>query len=374
LYVEDLGSRNGTFVNGERIVRRILKPGDEIEIGGSRVIVRAPRSATTAVSNSTDFWRAEGLCSLCGEVVPRQDVESGKAQQAEHGLLCSKCLLVALVPGRVLGGYRILERIGFGGMAEIYRAEQVDGGRIAALKTMQNPHNAPESARKRFVQEARASARLEHANLARLYDAGEESGIPYLVMEYIQGDDLATILDRRGHLPQIEALDIAVDIASALAYAHEHGVVHRDVKPANIVLDSAYGRARLIDLGVAKMLDLDEKMRLTREGVGLGTLEYASPEQIECARNVDGRADIYSLGATVYRMVVGARPFTASRDIDLAKAIICDPLKWPDAILDRVDGSLRDVVAHAMEKKPDERYQTAGELRDALVRVRESLG
>jgi serine/threonine protein kinase len=238
---------------------------------------------------------------------------------------------------------------------------------------MLNPHNAPEAARMRFVQEAKASARLEHPNLARTFDAGEDSGMPYIAMEFIQGDDLATILDRRGRLEQAQALTIAIDIAAALDYAHGHGVVHRDVKPANIVLDSAYGRARLIDLGVAKLLDLDEKVRLTRVGVGLGTLEYAAPEQIECARDVDARADVYSLGATVYRMVAGKRPFTAPRDIDLAKAIICDPLTWSQEICESVCEPLREVVGRAMEKKPTERYQTAGEFRDSLVRVRESL-
>ena len=373
LVVEDLGSRNGTFVNGERIVRRVLKPGDEIEIGESRVLVRAPRSATTDKGNSTDFWRAEGLCSLCGEVVPTEDVESGKAQKSDQGVFCAKCLKVALVPGRILGGYRIIEQIGFGGMAEIYRAESVKGGRIVALKTMLNPHNAPPAIRQRFVQEAKAGARLEHPNVARIYDAGEDSGIPYIVIEYIQGDDLATILDRRGSLEQREALDIAIDIASALAYAHEHGVVHRDVKPANIFLDSAYGRARLIDLGVAKVLDLDERMRLTRAGVGLGTLEYAAPEQIESARDVDGRADIYSLGATTYRMVVGKRPFTAPRDIDLAKMIICDPHEWPPAMKDKICEPLKAVIDKAMGKRPDDRYQNAGDFRDALMGVREML-
>jgi len=373
LFVEDLGSRNGTFVNGERIVRRALRPGDEIVIGESRIFVRAARPGAAARSNTTDFFSAEGLCSLCGEVVSADSLSAGRAQKTAQGVFCEKCLRVALVPGRVLGGYRILEQIGFGGMAEVYRAEQVRGGLIVALKTLIDPQNASETARRRFVQEARAGARLEHPNLVRIYDAGEDSGIPYIVMEYVQGEDLATVLDRRGFLPVLESLGIALDIASALEYAHEHGVIHRDVKPANILLDKVYRRSRLLDLGVAKLQDLDERARLTRVGVGLGTLEYASPEQIESARDVDGRADIYSLGATLYRMVVGLRPFTASGELDLAKAILYDPLSWPADSAERVPEPVRKVIERAMEKRPSARFATAGELREALARAREQL-
>ena len=372
LFVEDLGSRNGTFVNGERVVRRQLHPGDEIEIGESRVIVRAPRSGGKQ-ANSTELWRAEGLCMLCGVVIPAEDLASGRAQKAREGLICRLCLEVALVPGRKLGGYRIIEQIGVGGMAEVYRAEQVSSGRIAAMKTLLDPQNASDLERARFVQEAKASARLEHPNLVRIFDAGEESAIPYIIMEYIEGEDLADILDRRGRLGIGTSLDIVMDIASALAYAHAHAVIHRDVKPANIIIDSVWGRARLLDLGVAKIHDLSEKSRLTQRDMGIGTLEYAAPEQITSARDVDGRADVYSLGATLFRMVVGVRPFTATRQIDLAKAVMDDPLEWPDFARDHVPKALRRVIGKAMEKKPDRRHASADVFRAELAKVREGL-
>ena len=373
LVVEDLGSRNGTFVNGERVVRRHLRPGDEVEIGASRVIVRAPRSGERVPANTTELWRAEGLCMLCGVVIPAEDLAAGRAQKAREGLICKLCLEVALVPGRKLGGYRIIEQIGVGGMAEVYRAEQVSSGRIAAMKTLLDPQNASETERARFVQEAKASARLEHPNLVRIYDAGEESGIPYIIMEYIEGEDLADILDRRGRLDVGTSLDIVMDIASALAYAHAHGVVHRDVKPGNIIIDRVWGRARLLDLGVAKIHDLSEASRLTQRDMGIGTLEYAAPEQIQSARDVDARADIYSLGATLYRMVVGVRPFTATRQIDLARAVLDDPLQWPDHARRTVPEALRAAIERAMSKKARGRYASADELRAALATVREEL-
>jgi hypothetical protein len=373
LAVEDLGSRNGTFVNGERVVRKHLRPGDEIEIGESRVIVRAPRSTETVPANTTEIWRAEGLCMLCGVVIPEEDLASGRAQKAREGLICELCLEVALVPGRTLGGYRIIERIGFGGMAEVYRAEQVSSGRIAAIKTLLDPQNASDNERARFVQEAKASARLEHPNLVRIFDAGEESGIAYIIMECIEGEDLADILDRRGRLEVAASLDVVLDITAALAYAHSHGVIHRDVKPANIIIDRVWGRARLLDLGVAKIHDLSEASRLTQRDMGIGTLEYAAPEQIQSARDVDDRADVYSLGATLYRMVVGVRPFTATRQIDLARAVLDDPLEWPEFAMGAVPKALRDVIEVAMAKKPRQRHASAGELRAALAKVREEL-
>ncbi|MHC4503714.1 MAG: protein kinase domain-containing protein [Planctomycetota bacterium] len=371
LLVEDLGSRNGTYVNGARVVRQPLRPGDEIEIGESRILVRAPRAGDGPTSNTTDLWRAEGLCMLCGMVVASEELAEGLAQRAEHGIICPKCLKVALVPGRTLGGYRIIEQIGRGGMAEVYRAEQATGHLIVALKTLTNPQKASESARSRFVQEARAGARLEHPNLVRIFDAGEESGIPYIVLEYIEGEDLADILDARGLL---DVPTIALDIAAALAYAHSHGVIHRDVKPGNIILDRTYRRARLLDLGVAKIHDLDEGSRLTRPGVGLGTLEYASPEQIQSAKDVDGRADVYSLGATLYRMVMGQRPFDATRELDIAKAILAEPVRWPEDARGDAPKPLRAVIERAMQKKPKSRYDGANEFRAALAKVREEMG
>jgi len=306
-------------------------------------------------------------------VIPADHLASGRAQKAREGLICELCLEVALVPGRKLGGYRIIEQIGVGGMAEVYRAEQVESGRIAAMKTLLDPQNATDQERARFVREAKASARLEHPNLVRIFDAGEESGIPYILMEFIEGEDLADVLDRRGRLAVGTSVDIVMDIASALAYAHSHGVIHRDVKPANIIMDNVWGRARLLDLGVAKIHDLSEKSRLTQRDMGIGTLEYAAPEQITSARDVDGRADVYSLGATLYRMVVGVRPFTATRQIDLARAVIDDPLEWPDHALRTVPKALRDVIEKAMSKRPDQRHPTADDLRTALAKVREEL-
>src|SRR3954451_22633963 len=214
--------------------------------------------------------------------------------------------------GRVLAGYRIEERIGRGGMGLVYRAQHLNLRRRAAIKII-----APELAeasgfRDRFNREARIAAALQHPNIVTVYDAGEEDGLLYLAMQYIEGSDLSTVLRSQGRLRPYRALDVCRQVAAALDAAHEHGLIHRDVKPGNVLIE---GRtAFLTDFGLTKRIE-GGHTQLTRAGDLVGTIHYVAPEQIE-AGQVSARTDVYSLGCLLYHCLTGQVPFV--RDTDVA--------------------------------------------------------
>ena len=214
--------------------------------------------------------------------------------------------------GRVVAGYRIEERIGRGGMGLVYRAEHINLRRRAAIKII-----APELAetsgfRERFNREARIAAALQHPNIVTVYDAGEEDGLLYLAMQYIEGSDLSSVLRSQGRLRPYRAIDVCRQVAAALDAAHGMGLIHRDVKPANVLIE---GRtAFLTDFGLTKRVE-GTQTALTKAGDVVGTIHYVAPEQIEGGR-VDARTDIYSLGCLLYHCLTGELPF--ARDTDVA--------------------------------------------------------
>ena len=214
--------------------------------------------------------------------------------------------------GRVVAGYRIEERIGRGGMGLVYRAEHINLRRRAAIKII-----APELAetsgfRERFNREARIAAALQHPNIVTVYDAGEEDGLLYLAMQYIEGSDLSSVLRGQGRLRPYRAIDVCRQVAAALDAAHGMGLIHRDVKPANVLIE---GRtAFLTDFGLTKRVE-GTQTQLTKAGDVVGTIHYVAPEQIEGGR-VDARTDIYSLGCLLYHCLSGELPF--ARDTDVA--------------------------------------------------------
>src|ERR671916_605325 len=214
--------------------------------------------------------------------------------------------------GRVLAGYRIEERIGRGGMGVVYPAQHINPRPPAAIKIIV-PELADDSDfRERFTREARIAAALHHPNIVTVYDAGEADGLLYLAMQYIEGSDLSAVLRAQGRLRPYRALDVCRQVAAALDAAHGQGLIHRDVKPANVLIE---GRtAFLTDFGLTKRVD-GTRTQLTQAGDVVGTFHYVAPEQIEGGR-VDARTDIYSLGCLVYHCLSGELPF--ARDTDVA--------------------------------------------------------
>jgi len=256
--------------------------------------------------------------------------------------------------GTELGGYRILEQLGRGGTSVVYRAEHVRLGRQAALKLL-SPALGDLDFTDRFLRESRLAASLDHPSIVPVYDAGEEEGLLYIAMAYVEGTDLKALVTQEGPLPLRRALGIAGQVASALDAAHERGLVHRDVKPANILV-SPDDRAYLSDFGAVKEL---ASGGMTRTGSFVGTIEYCAPEQIEGGA-VDARTDVYALGCVLWECLTGTPPFHRPTEVAVLNAHLhAEPPKLAREVPELPAG-LEPVLAKALAKDPLDRYGSCG--------------
>src|SRR2546426_2740759 len=263
--------------------------------------------------------------------------------------------------GRSLGQFRIVERIGAGGMATVFKAYQPNLDRYVAIKVLPAYHARDPIFVKRFVQEARAVAKLVHPNILQIHDFGEQDNITYIVMEYVEGGTLKDRLKRP--IPNPDAIDYMIQAAEGLNCAHSHGIVHRDVKPANMLLRKD-GYLLLSDFGIAKILE--GTTNLTRVGTGIGTPQYMSPEQ-GTGQAVDRRSDIYSLGIVLFHCLTGRVPFTADSPIAITVKHLNDPLPIEKLIEVGVPNPIIQVAQQMTAKQPYERYQSADGVVDALT-------
>ncbi|MDQ6642831.1 MAG: serine/threonine protein kinase, partial [Chloroflexota bacterium] len=263
--------------------------------------------------------------------------------------------------GRSLGQFRIVERIGAGGMATVFKAYQPNLDRYVAIKVLPAYHARDPVFVKRFVQEARAVAKLVHPNILQIHDFGEQDNITYIVMEYVEGGTLKDRLKRSLAVP--EAVDYMIQAAEGLNCAHNNGIVHRDVKPANMLLRKD-GYLLLSDFGIAKILE--GTTNLTRVGTGIGTPQYMSPEQ-GTGQAVDRRSDIYSLGIVLFHCLVGRVPFTADNPLTITVKHLNDPLPTEMLRMAGVPTPIEQVVVKMAAKAPQDRYQTTDELIGALT-------
>jgi serine/threonine protein kinase len=264
-----------------------------------------------------------------------------------------------------LAGYRVAEEIGRGGMAIVYRAYQARLERWVAIKVLRAGLLADKEALVRFRREAKAVAALRHPNILTVYDYGEDEGRAYIVMEYVAGGTLKSHQNRQPWAwPQ--AVSLLIPVGQALAYAHTQGIVHRDVKPANILLPRD-DWPLLSDFGLAKLLETQQ--HLTRPGVGLGTPLYTAPEQMMSAR-VDHRADIYALGLILYEMVTGRLPFDSDSLVQMMVGRLNRPPLPPRQVNPAVPPQLEEILLKALARHPADRFGDMGELVDALNELR----
>ncbi|MHC4471383.1 MAG: protein kinase domain-containing protein [Planctomycetota bacterium] len=315
--LKDLKSTNGTFVNDERIETVRLKVGDKIQVG-------------------------ETILSFL----------SDQKEETPQGLV-----------GKSIGGYELHERVGRGGMGTVYRASQLSLNRIVAFKVLSSRLLKDVTFIERFKAEARAAGQLNHPNIVQVYDVGTHGRIQFFSMEFMDGQSLQDKIGKDGKLPWEEVLDVLMQAGRALVFAERKGIVHRDVKPDNLMLTSD-GQVKLADLGLARRRDQKD----VEEGI-YGTPHFISPEQAQ-GKEIDHRADLYSLGATAYRLLAGRTPFVGN-DIQeiISKQISADPPPLRESCPEAPD-ELIEIVAKLMRKKPEERYASAEELLADLEEIR----
>jgi CheY-like chemotaxis protein/predicted Ser/Thr protein kinase len=271
--------------------------------------------------------------------------------------------------GTMLAGYRIEERIGRGGMGVVYRAEHLNLRRRAAIKIIAPDLAESAGFRERFTREARIAAALQHPNIVAVYDAGEVDGLLYLAMQYIEGEDLAAMLRRERRLRPYRAIDVCRQVASALDAAHAMGLIHRDVKPANVLI--AGRTAFLTDFGLTKQLD--GGAQLTRPGDVVGSIHYVAPEQIEGAQ-VTARTDVYSLACLLFHCLTGQVPFTRDGDVAVIYAHLSEEPPRLSALQPDLPPGLDAVMAKALDKSPDRRFPGCGDMISAARAVLDAVG
>ncbi len=339
-------------------------------------------------SYDTLFGRAALEQRLCTEEELKQcrkelKVRSGGSNPVtlEH-LMVEKQVVTPSQAGRVknlikesrdvssqIPGYRVLGKLGSGAMAVVYKAKQLSLDRTVAIKVLPKKFVQKSDYVERFYKEGRIAAKLNHNNIVQAIDVGEVGGLYYFVMEYVEGKTLFDDLSKGKIFSEQEALDIIIQLANALAHAHAQGLIHRDVKPKNIMINKE-GIVKLADMGLAREAS-DIKAARHEQGKAFGTPYYIAPEQIKGEIDIDGRSDIYALGGTLYHMVTGRVPYEASSPSEVMRKHLKEELVPPDHINTSLSAGISEVIEIMMAKKKEERYKNMEELLTDLQAVRD---
>lgn len=319
--------------------------------------------------------QAAGVCEKCGRGISSAELADGLARVSHagtRGYLCPQCWGAFDFEPEMVMGYRIDRKLGAGSFGSVFRATSTTDGAVVALKTIRPEFVGNEKDLKRFFREAETTQVLQHDNIMKIYDFGVSGETCYIAMEFIDGKALHDIIAERGQMDVREAVAITSQIADGLQHAFERGVVHRDVKPENVLINTA-NVAKLVDFGLAKCFRTSGQSGLTAFGEGLGTLAYMPPEQIDNALMADQRADVYSLGASLYHMLSGRRPYEEKT----TRSFIMKILKSAPPPIQSLNGQIPDsvvaVIDKAMAKEPDGRFKTPGDFKQALDQILPTL-
>jgi serine/threonine protein kinase len=272
----------------------------------------------------------------------------------------------AIGPGTIIGDFEIIDKLGAGSLGEVYRAKHRLMQRLVSLQVLRAELTKSPDIVQRFHRSVRAAARMAHPNILTALDAKEVGGLQLLVMEHAEGQDLQAILQKDGPLPVPRAVDYVLQAARGLEYAHSQGVIHRNIKPKNLLLDTS-GRIRIMDLGLARFSDdVAEAESLTQAGQVIGTAEYMAPEQARDPRAVDARSDVYSLGCTLYRLLTGRAMYAGKNALQVIQAHLSQPVPSLAAACPAAPAKLVDSFQRMVAKSADERYANMGEVVAAL--------
>lgn len=365
LLIADLGSSNGTYVNGQRLANgwAPLRPNDQVILGQNEVRVigyeqpQQPPGYPQQPQQGSYAGQQQGA--------PVQQPVHGQGMPGQHPGMQQAQPRPEYDPNMV-DGYLIQSKLGQGAFGSVYRAVRHSNNQTVALKTIKPQLVREPKDLARFFREAETGRKLVHQNITQIFDAGECRGVHYIAMEFIDGSEVSKLIDQFGRLDVGYALRVVIQIANALQHATEQGIVHRDIKPENIMITSQCV-AKLVDFGLAKSFQQAGSSGLTAPGEGMGTLAYMPPEQLDNALNADQRSDIYSLGATLYHMLSGSRPFNEKTTRSFIMKILN---KMPPPIRQvnpTVPQELSDIIERAMAKKPEDRYQQPGEMEAELT-------
>ena len=364
---------------------RPAKPRPEVDVEKTGAISspnpRAPAAVATGVFHGSDD--ATGIAPPDTRVGPEDDDEFDEKMPSKI-IVEDDGDAPAEVP-ETLGGYRVLKELGRGGMGAVYLAQQISLDRPVALKVMNPAWGSDPAFVARFTREAYAAAQLVHHNIVQIYDFGSDKKVHYFSMEFVDGQSLGDMIKKEGKVDVEQAVTYTLQAARGLKFAHDRGMIHRDIKPDNLMLND-YGVVKVADLGLvktpgaaaenltaeAKALVKDSKLaesaasNVTRVGVAMGTPAYMSPEQARDAASVDQRADVYSLGCTLYALVTGKPPFTGKTVMEIFSQHATAPIKIPEVVLKRMPKELIAVLQKMVAKKPDERFADMGAVSKAL--------